>query len=83
MDLTGESSEYIVIEQHQQFWEMILGNVQEGFLMGCSINNKDDAHEKESPLGILYKHAYGATLTRTLEHFYPRSHSTSQPLIFR
>lgn len=59
VDLTGEVSETLDIIDSDQFWKMMLHNASEGYLMGCSSARSDKGVEEESPLGILYNHAYG------------------------
>eukprot|EP01130_Rhizamoeba_saxonica_P016287 TRINITY_DN7499_c0_g1_i1.p1 TRINITY_DN7499_c0_g1~~TRINITY_DN7499_c0_g1_i1.p1 ORF type:complete len:1144 (-),score=258.70 TRINITY_DN7499_c0_g1_i1:25-3456(-) len=59
VDLTGEAAEALDIEPRDEFWNILLNNIEQGFLMGCSQSSPDAGIEEETDMGILMNHAYG------------------------
>jgi hypothetical protein len=81
VDLTGGVTEKINLkeflgdaQQHAQqqaakaaeLWRMVKANYQSGYVMGCSLNDKNSKVEA-SPEGIVYNHAYGILSVREIQ----------------
>jgi hypothetical protein len=54
VDLTGEASEIVGVEPTDSFWEMLVRNATESFIMGCSKHRDGVTGEHETEMGLIY-----------------------------
>jgi len=68
VDLTGEAGHTVKqLEPTKQFWNRLLLNQKEGFLMGCSSTHPSAGAESETAMGILLNHAYGILVVKEVD----------------
>eukprot|EP01129_Flabellula_baltica_P016099 TRINITY_DN842_c0_g1_i4.p1 TRINITY_DN842_c0_g1~~TRINITY_DN842_c0_g1_i4.p1 ORF type:complete len:864 (+),score=217.92 TRINITY_DN842_c0_g1_i4:513-3104(+) len=59
VDLTGESSEAIIIEYGDDYWEVIKLSIEQKFFLGCAKADSKSDMEEDDGNGIIANHAYG------------------------